>query len=490
MTQVDSTPTASYQLPLPEDSPEAAPDGQPVVGAVLSLSEPMLAANATWFCRLRWLVIAIFLLYGLVGMVDQMTERLLGLHSPGAWPFIAAVVLALGNLSFRFHIKRLWKSGRANHAEVDLWGQIVLDLLVLTAVVHFIGSTQTYIAFTYLFHIALACIFFSRTKSLIVTLLAILLYGACIILEGADLLPAARVFPAAEAPMSTAPGGKMQVVNFVSAVGIWLMVWYVTSRLSMFVRRRDVELAATNRRLRAALAERSRHMLRTTHELKAPFAAIHANAQLLRDGYCGELPDKAMEILRRITARCRRLTAEIQEMLQLANLTSASQAPEWADVNVAEILYWCVGQVGGLAQSGDVSVQTDLKPAPTVGVEDHLKMLFGNLLTNAVAYSNPGGCVKLQCGLDAAGPVVTIADEGIGIAAEKLPHIFEEHYRTNEAVRHNKESSGLGLAIVRQVAEMHNIRLRVDSQVGRGTTFELHFSPRRDMAVPTKVKGE
>jgi signal transduction histidine kinase len=71
--------------------------------------------------------------------------------------------------------------------------------------------------------------------------------------------------------------------------------------------------------------------------------------------------------------------------------------------------------------------------------------------------------------------VVAIADEGIGIAPDKLPHIFEEHYRTKEAVRHNKESSGLGLSIVRNVAEIYGIHIRVESCVGSGTKFELTF---------------
>ena len=70
---------------------------------------------------------------------------------------------------------------------------------------------------------------------------------------------------------------------------------------------------------------------------------------------------------------------------------------------------------------------------------------------------------------------MTISDQGIGIPAEKLPRIFEEHYRTKEAVQHNKESSGLGLSIVKQVAQIYKIRIRVESRSGYGTKFELRF---------------
>ncbi len=103
-------------------------------------------------------------------------------------------------------------------------------------------------------------------------------------------------------------------------------------------------------------------------------------------------------------------------------------------------------------------------------------MLLGNLLFNAVLYSHKGGRVGVQCSHeDPSQAVITISDEGIGIAAEKLPHIFDEHYRTKEAVRHNKESSGLGLAIVKHVTELHGIRLQVQSQPGAGTIFKLWF---------------
>ncbi len=86
-------------------------------------------------------------------------------------------------------------------------------------------------------------------------------------------------------------------------------------------------------------------------------------------------------------------------------------------------------------------------------------------------------------------PVVTIADDGIGIQPDKLPHIFEEHYRTNEAVQHNKESSGLGLAIVKNVAELYGIRIKVESRFGSGTKFELRF-PAPNGSQDKNTKGE
>jgi signal transduction histidine kinase len=117
-----------------------------------------------------------------------------------------------------------------------------------------------------------------------------------------------------------------------------------------------------------------------------------------------------------------------------------------------------------------------MRPVPMMGTEDHFKMLFMNLLANAVIYSHRGGEVHISCCLGSnSEPIVIISDDGIGIPAEKLPRIFDEYYRTKEAMQHNKESSGLGLSIVKQVAQMYKIHIRVESGPDSGTKFELRF---------------
>ena len=164
-------------------------------------------------------------------------------------------------------------------------------------------------------------------------------------------------------------------------------------------------------------------------------------------------------------------------MLQLANLSSISQQslPRSKMVST-ELLLWCISQVDSIARERGIVFKTNIRPVAMTGTEDHFKMLFVNLLSNAVIYSHKNGQVNINCyrGPNSE-PVVNIADNGIGIQAKSLPRIFEEHYRTRDGVRHNPESSGLGLAIVRHVAEMYGIRIRVESRPGFGTKFELRF---------------
>ena len=484
MVSDESVQPAVYELPLPRETST----GAEIKGSERPLPESLLIRNILWFCRVRWLIIIALALYGILGLFPSSIAYL-GIRPPGAWPFVTAGVLALSNLTFLFFVRARSFPVRTIF---NLWGQIITDLVVLTVVVYFVGSMETNIAFAYLFHIVLSCVFLTRRQSLLVTIMAICMFAGSITFEYVlKRLPSMSIFAVSRHEQAASTVPATLTVNFFFAIGIWLVVWYLASHLSSMVRQRDFELSETNRRLKAAQEERSRHMLATTHQLKAPFAAIYSNAQLLLQGYCGDLPDEALKVTQRITSRSRRLTAEIQEMLQLANLSSDSQQslPE-TKIGLTELLLWCKSQVEPTAKERAIVFKVDLKPAAIVGTEDHFKMLFVNLLSNAVIYSHENGQVHISCrrGPD-SGPVVTIADQGIGIPANKLPHIFEEHYRTKEAVRHNKESSGLGLAIVKHVAEMYKIRIRVESRPGFGTKFELIF-PAVNESLNSMKEGE
>ncbi len=478
---------ATYELPLSGDL--APPVEAAQAGGSHRLSDLLLARNAVWFCGLRCVVVVILALAGLLGMHSGLADAL-GLHRPGRWLLIAAGGLLATNALFFLHARRLLARPSPRRIQANLWGQIISDLLVLTAVVHFVGSIGTFISFAYLFHIVLACIFFSRAHSLVVTLVAIAMFGACVGLEQTSVIRTGGIVAAGSAPQDLPVTAVEATVGFLSAAGIWLTVWFLASHLSTMVRIRDEELAATNERLVAAQAERARHMLVTTHQLKSPFAAIYSNAQVLLNGYCGDLPEPALDVVRRILARCKRLATEIQEMLQLANLSSTGQGlPDSTEMDMAELIRATVTQIELIAQGRGITIDQDLTPVRVTCVEDHLKMLLLNLVANAVNYSRDGGRVRLTCREDAAdgGAVVSIADEGIGIRAKMLPRIFDEHFRTKEALVHNKNSSGLGLAIVRQIAELHGIRLSVQSAQHRGTTFTLHFP--REMSEPAGQKG-
>ncbi len=261
-------------------------------------------------------------------------------------------------------------------------------------------------------------------------------------------------------------------VAFVSAT-----VWYLASRLSSALRQRDEELSAINRRLVAATEERAGHMLQTTHQLKAPFAAIHANTQLLLGGHCGTLPVAATAVIGQIATRCEMLSRGIKAMLQLANLRSHAQNPPAPiAVDLSVLIQSCLAALRPQAAKRGIEFEKDLSPAVVQAVPDHAVMIFDNILSNAINYSRDGQRVTVSSRAKPdGGALVVVRDRGIGILPDKLPRIFDDYFRTTEAVKHNHASTGLGLAIVRQAALAGRIGVRVESAPAQGTVFALDF---------------
>ncbi len=114
------------------------------------------------------------------------------------------------------------------------------------------------------------------------------------------------------------------------------------------------------------------------------------------------------------------------------------------------------------------------------GSLDQLTVLFTNLVANAVSYSAEGGSVEIGASERSDDVRVLVADHGIGIRDDALPHIFEEFYRTKEAARFNRMSTGLGLAIVKEIARHFGLRITVTSEYGKGTTFEVSLPKYRE----------
>ena len=179
---------AVYDLPLvaraPDEPPEEAADG------------PLLLHHAEWFCKLRWLVVAAMLALALVGRVAGPWLSQHGIQLQAVWPLGVAGVLALANTGYLAMLRAARNSpAPAAAAHRGLWLQILVDLAVLTAVVHFLGSVETVAPLMVLFHIVLVCIFFSSAESLAVTGIAMAMYVLCVVMESCGVFAADRCGP-------------------------------------------------------------------------------------------------------------------------------------------------------------------------------------------------------------------------------------------------------------------------------------------------------
>jgi len=472
LTPLSSASACSFDLPLDSSHQNDAEKG---VLEVSLFRTALSLKNATWFCRLRWGIILILFGSGAIGLISGLSHHV-GFKPNTRWLFITSILLCLANLLYIAHLYWIRKKSRIEFAEWNLRIQIAVDLAFLTVVVHFLGSIETFAPFIYLLHIVLACMFFNRNQSLGIMLLGYAMYLGCLVLEWSGIIPSNEGIYTD--PNFRAAFGPLQIfTNIATLLVIWTTIWFLASRLSKMIMAQARELSVTNQRLIRTQTEKTKHMLRTTHELKAPFAAIHANAQLLLNGYCGSFSPEALKVIRRISERSHALSCEIQSMLQLANLSTVSkESLKWSKFDVADVIRKSVDSFQALAAERKVRIAEELKTVIVYGVEDHLTMMFSNLISNAINYSHVGGKVSISSSQNGVDCVVRIVDQGIGILPSKLSRIFEEHYRTEEAAAHNKQSSGLGLAIVANVARTHQIPVHVESTPGAGTCFTVRIS--------------
>ncbi len=438
-----------------------------------SLGGTVLLSNARWFTRVRWIAVVVFLCTAAIFQFFPDFGRKIAVAPPGPQFWILAGYLACANLVLLFFAGRLGEQSGLRSVKAHMWGQIAVDLLAVTYLVHTVGSVETFIPFTFLFHIALSCVFFAPRESLLVVVAAAGLYLISVVLELARVWPNPGIFSGATSLVRNNP--TLALLFALSAVFVWLVIWYFISTLSQTVRSRDAELRRMNDALSAANQEKNRIMLVTAHDLKAPFSGIESNAKILRDDYWTALSEPVREIVERIEMRAKTLRERINAILLLGELRSNGAPGKKArePVELGDVMRTVLEDVRERAAEREVVLDVQVPRIVALGTGRQFLILFTNIVVNAISYSHVGGTVLVRAHIEGTFVLVTVTDHGIGIRQDALPHIFEEYYRTREGARFNKFSTGLGLAIVKEIAEMLELRIRVASEEGKGTVFTV-----------------
>lgn len=216
------------------------------------------------------------------------------------------------------------------------------------------------------------------------------------------------------------------------------------------------------RRQRQFLADAS-------HELRGPLMVIRGNLDLLQMDLPAE--DRAASA-REASEEAERMARLVGDLLFLAE-QDAHERMDSAPVALNEVVDE-VWQRAWTLDAGRHELKLECnEPAAVLGDRYRLSQMLWNLVDNALRYTNAGGRVSLCLRVRGEAAELAVADTGISIPAEHVPHIFERFYRVDRARSRNESSTGLGLPIVKQVAEAHGGEVRVHSRAGMGTTFTV-----------------
>jgi two-component system, OmpR family, sensor histidine kinase BaeS len=235
------------------------------------------------------------------------------------------------------------------------------------------------------------------------------------------------------------------------------------------------ELAVAFNQMSAELASAEERRRRLTadiaHDLRTPLAIIQGHAEGLRDGV---LPPDA-ETFTLLHDEAQRLGRLVEDLRTLSQAEAGELALNKREVSVGEFVARLAAAYGPQAQARGIilATQADNILEPVCADPDRLAQVLGNLVDNALRHTPSGGTVALTATRQGDELWLQVTDDGPGIAAEDLPHIFERFYRGDKARTRQTGGSGLGLAIAHSLVSAHKGRLWAESQTGQGATFTL-----------------
>jgi two-component system phosphate regulon sensor histidine kinase PhoR len=251
---------------------------------------------------------------------------------------------------------------------------------------------------------------------------------------------------------------------------------------------------ATNRRLlliqdvtdlRKAEAMRRDFVANVSHEMRTPLTVMMGFLETVQSLNLN--PEQKDQYLGLMMDQARRMKNLVDDLLTLANIEANTQPAPQKIVSMAALMAMIQNDAQALSKnqhqlSFDISVEDSLK-----GEERELISALSNLVSNAIRYTPQGGNVNVSWRVEQSGKgVFSVTDTGSGIAPEHLPRLTERFYRVDRSRSRETGGTGLGLAIVKHIANRHQAELKIESTLGKGSTFTLIF-PAERIALATPV---
>ena len=224
--------------------------------------------------------------------------------------------------------------------------------------------------------------------------------------------------------------------------------------------------------LRQAQNTRREFVSNVSHELRTPLASVNAMVETLDNGAIYDI-EVARDFLSRIHEDIRRMTAMVDELLELSTLESGQTPIHLAPVELSGIADKVMARFETRAAEKNVELLTRIpNDLPYIMADPgKLDQILTNLIQNALKFTSQGGSVSLSAATTQSGIEIQVADTGVGIPREHLPHIFERFYKVDRSRRDT--GTGLGLAITRRLAQAHGADITAASAEGEGSSFTL-----------------
>jgi signal transduction histidine kinase len=240
------------------------------------------------------------------------------------------------------------------------------------------------------------------------------------------------------------------------------------------VQQRTTELQAANERLTELDRLKTKFVADLSHELRTPLAILTTRLYLLERGR----PEKQPEYLQGLKEQVELLTRFVNSVFDLSRLDLGRDPVQFMRVDIPAIVGQVVSVLSPRAEAAGLGLtfESASDDAFVEGESNQLSQLVTNLVTNAIQYTQAGH-IAVRVAVDPARQqvAVAVADTGIGISPDEIDHVFDRFYRGTNVGQSTLHGIGLGLSIVREIVVLHKGTIRVESQLGTGTTFTVEL---------------
>jgi signal transduction histidine kinase len=431
--------------------------------------DTQLAKRVGWLIKLRWLaVVGVVLATIFAGNVSGIFVR----QGP---VYCIAAFLALYNLAMLVLVKHIVKSNirrtnRAIRLLIDV--QIALDLLALTALLHYSGGIESPFVLFYVFHMVIASILLSVCESYLHATFSVVLFVLLVLLEYKQIIPHYSVVASVGRDLHS---DGVYILGAVVALTVTVYcVVYMTSVITIQLKEQQAATRQANILLKHKDRIKDEYVLRVTHDIKGHLATIQSCLDVLANKLVGSLNERQTEFVNSAHNRTRKLTRFVRALLRLTQMRLSNNL-EMDVFSLTEAIKTAIVAVQTKAEGKSITLTYTVETSDdeVLGNQFSIIEMATNLLLNAIKYTPQDGSIEVGAKDDGDQVLVEISDTGIGIPREELPKIFDEFYRATNARKVEEDGTGLGLSISKQIVERHGGRIWVQSNEGPGTTFRF-----------------
>ena len=347
---------------------------------------------------------------------------------------------------------------------------VAMDAVVMTGAVWATGDVASPIVAIYTIEVSVLALLTNLTCTILVGAFALVLY------IGMALLVSHGVLPRFPTPVEW--GGR-NTTYFATAIAFTAFViaapTIYTAGLLRRLRQREGALEAKTLELVDAGKQKAQFMANITHELRTPLQGIMGLSDLVAKNVYGDTSDKQRTAMTNIKNSAKRLHAMIDDLLQVAMHDAGKLEVKITTVDIDDVIKTAGATAQWLLAGKQLDIAVEVSPAVPLITSDRTKVnqIVLNLLSNAIKFTPDGGKILLRARPLVDGVELEVEDTGVGITADELGRVFDEFYQVDGSPVREYGGVGLGLALVKRLAELLGGTVRATSEVSRGSTFTV-----------------